>query len=216
MTLRTMLASIVCVVMLNATAPLGFAAVPGINRLDFTVTREGKVVGHDVIEFDRAGSTLRVKVQTEVAVKVAFITVYRFTHQSEEIWRDDRLESLSSHTDDDGTPHELVVHAEAAKLEIDGDKKHSVASVDIIPASLWNVGIVKSHAILNTLDGSQMTVQVRDLGTESIEAWGQRVQARHYVLTGDLERELWYDATDVLMQVRLKGKDGSEVFYALR
>jgi hypothetical protein len=49
-----------------------------------------------------------------------------------------------------------------------------------------------------------------------VTARGRSVEARHYQLSGELERELWYDAAGVLVQVRFKGKDGSDIRYELR
>ena len=42
------------------------------------------------------------------------------------------------------------------------------------------------------------------------------VNARHYSLTGELEREVWYDESRVLVRVRFEGSDGSENLYVQR
>ncbi len=206
----------ICATALSLIASTGFAAVPPAGRLDFSVVRDGTVIGHDVLEFAQSGDVLHVNVRTDVQVKIAFVTVYRFTHESQEVWRDGRLESLASRTNDDGTAHELAVHAAANGLEVVGDKRRSTAPGELVPASLWHDGIVRSRVILNTLDGAQMAIQVRDQGLEQVDVQGHPVAAHHYVLTGDLARELWYDAAGVLVQARMKGSDGSDVLYTLR
>jgi hypothetical protein len=61
-----------------------------------------------------------------------------------------------------------------------------------------------------------MKITVRDAGSESIPVAGQSVAAQHYVIEGDLQRELWFDETRVLVKVRFKGNDGSNIEYVLR
>jgi len=60
-----------------------------------------------------------------------------------------------------------------------------------------------------------MAISVRDNGQQAVSVRGNTVQARHFVITGDLERELWFDGNNVLVKVRMKGKDGSDIQYLL-
>jgi hypothetical protein len=47
-------------------------------------------------------------------------------------------------------------------------------------------------------------------GTETITVAGRAVAARKYLVTGDLERELWYDAAGDWLQSRLE-HDGAKI-----
>ena len=47
-------------------------------------------------------------------------------------------------------------------------------------------------------------MQVTPAGTETITVAGREVEARRYCITGDLERELWYDAAGNWLQSRLE------------
>ena len=60
-----------------------------------------------------------------------------------------------------------------------------------------------------------MAISVRDNGQQAVSVRGNTVQARHFVITDDLERELWFDGNNVLVKVRMKGKDGSDIQYLL-
>ena len=79
----------------------------------------------------------------------------------------------------------------------DDGEQHSIklGASAILPASLWNAAIVKATKAINTIDGRKMT---------------------HYRLSGDLARDLWYDADGVLVKVAFVGDDGSKVEYRLR
>ncbi len=184
--------------------------------LDFTVTRNGEPVGKHVIAFRRAEDGVAVDIKTNVAVKLAFITVYRFEHQGSELWRSDRLFSLQSTTNDDGTQHSLQVVANGGKLQITGDGAQSAADTSIVPASLWNPALVGQSHLLNTLDGRLMSVSIADAGAKQVSVRGRPATARHYVVRGELERDLWYDANGTLVRVRFNGRDGSDIVYELR
>ncbi|MAU60015.1 MAG: hypothetical protein CMI62_04700 [Parvibaculum sp.] len=192
------------------------AAAPSGGELDFTVLRGDDEIGTHRLVFTQDGDELKVKIDTNVAVKMLGIAVYRFEHDGSEIWRDGHLVSLESKTNDDGTPHRLEVKEENGKLVVDGDGRQGTEQIGVIPASLWNDNLVKQTALLNTLDGSSMPVTVGKLGTETVEVNGKPVAATHYSVTGKLNRELWYDENGVLVQVRFAGADGSEITYVLR
>ena len=194
--------------------PAARAAVP--DALHFTVLRDGDAVGHHTVAFHQQAQDLDVTIDTDVVVKIIIVPVYRFTHHDEEVWRGGRLVSLTSKTDDDGTPHHLTVAADAAGLAVTGDDKPSRLPPATVPASLWNPATVTQATLLNTLNGSAMAVKVADLGTETVTVHGQPRSAHHYALTGDLARELWYDADGTLVQVRFKAKDDSDIRYVLQ
>lgn len=198
-----------------SAAPVLAAPPPG-GVLDFTVLRNGSEVGRHEMLFRNEADGLKIDIRTNVAVKVAFITAYRFEHEGHEVWQGGRLARLWSKTNDDGTKHVLDVTAGGDDLVVMADGKEPQKSSTSIPASLWNERIVQQKNILNTLDGTRMTIQVSDLGTESVVVKNTRVPARHYALTGDLQRELWYDAQNVLVKVRFKAKDGSDIEYLRR
>ena len=196
------------------SAPPSEAATPA--SLAFTVLRNGEPIGSHTYTFEKDHGALKVTVDTSVAVKVVMIPVYRFEHHDEEVWRDDRLTELASKTNDDGTRHHLNVAADASGLEVDGDEKPSRLPAAMLPASLWNPDTVRQGALMNTLDGHPMTIHVADAGEETVDVHGHPTPAHHYVLTGDLARELWYDAAGTLVQVRFKAKDDSDLRYVLK
>jgi hypothetical protein len=193
----------------------GFAAVKR-SHLEFIVVRNDEAVGSHVIDFARDGDTTSVKISTNVVVKVAFIPVYRFEHAGIETWKGSQLIALRSRTNDDGTPHQVAVASEGDHLRVAADGSQATAAAAILPASLWNASIVAQSTLLNTLDGSQMRVAVEDRGDEVVPANGTRVRARHYAISGGLNRDVWFDATNTLVRVQFAAKDGSNIVYELR
>ncbi|MEB8385620.1 DUF6134 family protein [Rhodobacteraceae bacterium KMM 6894] len=179
-------------------APVNALSIPSNGKLTFDVIRKGKDIGDHSYSFSGSSGTFTVTVATDVEVKVPLIrtTVYSFKHASVETWKGGKLQQLSSNTNDDGTPHELKTKAKG-----------------VLPASLWNDDIVRSGKLMNTVDGKIMNVRVADLGPETVTTKRGAVPAHHYQMSGDLARDLWYDASGNLAQVSFKADDGSTVTY---
>lgn len=198
---------------------LSVAALPAgasETELEFTVLRDGDPIGTHSIEIDREAGRTDVDIRTDVAVKLAFVTVYNFNHEGHETWREGRLVAYESKTDDDGTDKSLRARATGGRLVVDGSAAKYEAEPAIVPASLWNPQTVSQSRLLNTLDGSEMAVKVTDAGEETVQVRGEPVKARHYAIEGELNREVWYDAGGTLVKVRFSADDGSDIQYLLR
>ena len=188
----------------------------GLGKLEYDVLRDGDKIGEHRFAFKREGEALHVVIETDVRVKLAFVTLYRFLHHGTERWVGDRLVELSSTTDDDGTNHEMQVAARDGKLAVTADKKASVRPAETVPASLWHPAILKAPETLNTIDGSMMAIKAALVAEEPVKGPGGPVPAKHYAITGDLQRELWFDSHGTLLKVRFKGQDGSDIQYVLK
>ncbi|PCH69619.1 MAG: hypothetical protein COC12_09085 [Rhodobacteraceae bacterium] len=184
-----------------AAGPALAASIPASNKLAFDVIRKGKDIGDYVITFRESGSNLTVRLDTNIKVKVPIIgvSVYEFAQKSSEQWRSGKLAALSSTTNDNGEAHSI-----------------SLGASSLLPASLWNVDIVKARSVLNTIDGKKMRISVRKVGNENVATGHGKVAASHYRISGDLARDVWYATDGTLVRVSFAGDDGSKVDYRLR
>lgn len=191
-------------------------AAPQPARIDFTVVRKGTAIGTHVITIKPDGAETRVDVVSNIAVKAAFVTVYRFVHDGHETWRDGKLVALTSATNDDGSRYAVSVRAEGGALQVVSNGKPATLDRGLYPASLWHPLAVRQSRLLNTVDGSALAVTVAERGEETVMVRGQPTPARRFSVTGQLQREVWYDRAGALVQVHMKAKDGSEVQFVLR
>ena len=176
------------------------ASVPESGALQFDVIRKGRDIGDYALKFRGKGNDLTVSVKTDVMVRVPVIGVsaYSFNQTGTETWKNGKLAALETTTDDNGTPHTV-----------------NVGATSLVPASLWSADIVKAKQVLNTIDGSTDSISVRNLGVEAVETGHGAVEAEHYAISGDLQRELWF-ADGKLVHVRFEAEDGSQIDYVLR
>lgn len=201
---------------LAAVAFPAYAVEVPHDPLNFTVIRNGDVVGSHVVRFQPAADGLGVTIDTNVVVKIAMIPVYRFEHHGQELWQHDHVLSLNSTTNDDGTRHSVKANGSSNTLEVDGDGITAHLPAATMPASLWNHATINQSTLMNTLDGHALTIHMTDLGNDTVAVAGQPRPAHHFAMAGDLNRELWYDGAGTLVQMRFKGKDGSDIQYVLK
>ena len=211
-------AAFLVAILVGAAAPAARAEiVPESGILDFTVVRDGSNIGTHHLTFRRKDDHIDVDVVSRIAVKVAFITVYRFDHDGHEAWQAGKLMTMETKTHDDGKDHLLkVVRNGNGSFHATADGKSFDSDGAAVPASLWNPEFVKSGKLMNSLVGGPLKVSVAYKGEEAIKVHGKDVKAKHFSMTGEFERELWYDDHWVLVHMELKGKDGSKVQYVLR
>jgi len=123
---------------------------------------------------------------------------------------------LRSSTDDNGTRSKVEVSAAGGQgLRIQANGKSMTAPADALPASLWNPALMKQIVAINTVDGTMMPIKVTSEGVDDVAIPSGRTQARHFNMQGVFDQDLWYDDQGRLVQLKLKGSDGSDVFYRL-
>lgn len=184
------------------------------DKLSFTVTRNGKPIGSHVYTFDRQGRRTVVEIRTSIDFRLFSLPVYRFKHESREIWDGNQLVQLSSNTDDNGDPVTLDVRADGPILKIGGPDDVIEVDAKAVPASLWNRDVVRRERLLDTVNGAVMKTSATDLGDDTVTVGGKAVPARRFRLSGEYNRELWYDQRDgTLVRVLFEADDGSEVEY---
>ncbi len=192
--------------------------MPASGRLDFEVVRLGEVIGHHRYEFHRNGRELEVLIDVEVAVRLLYVTVYRFRHRAREVWRGGRLVALTSTTHDDGSDFELEVREQGSGMTVRSNGRDASAPLDLVPTSLWNRAAVARMRLLNSIHGAVMPMSVETLGVAEVEASGRSLRAEGFLLDArpDFRREVWYGGNGELLRVRLEGKDGTPVTYRRR
>jgi hypothetical protein len=195
--------------------PQQLAAVPSAGRFDYEVIREGEKIGTHSVMFRHEGRHLAIATRTDIAVEPLGITLYRFHYEAEEDWVDGRLTRLTSRTDDDGET--LTVNLARTGSRIRGTCNGVVLDLpgDLLPISVWHPDFVRQSVILDQYKCVERNVRATDDGIEPIFAGAQAVAARHYAVTGELQRDVWYGPDGQTVQVLFPAKDGSEIAFVM-
>lgn len=176
----------------------------------FSVLRSGDKIGEGLVIYAREANLLRVRVEIEAKVDFGFVTVYRYTHESQELWRDGRLVGVGGRTNDDGTRYEMTARPTAGGLAVEGTKGSFLAPADVLPLSYWHPDTVKQRRLLDAAKGRLVTVNIVPEATQQIETAARRVLARRYGVEGDVKLALWYDTLGGWVRTRFE-KKGSPI-----
>ena len=202
--------------LLSAAALFSSSAAPAepmAETLRFAVMREGQQIGTNTIELRRNGSETTVQMMTQVQVKIAFVTVYRFEQTETERWVGGKLMALSAVTNDNGTRHRVKATRTNDRLTIEADGKTTEVAGNTIPASLWNPLLLEKTVAFNSQDGTMMPIAVTDRGVDQLVVQGRAKRTRHYVIYSTFPQDVWYDDARQLVKVELKVSDGSTIRY---
>ena len=167
----------------------------GRDSIHFDVYRNGNDFGEHVLRFDREGEELRVEVDIDFRAGLGPITLFRYSHDATEIWRQGELVRLEAETLDDG--ERLRIEAERngdAYLVNRSDLDNAVRlPASLPPSSHWRGYSEGRLEMLSTESGEPLAVDITYLGREEIEADGGVIEADRYRVVGTLTMDIWYD-----------------------
>jgi hypothetical protein len=161
-------------------------------------------VGRHVITFACAGDELIVETRVEGEVRLLMAPIFQRAARHREVWRGDRLIAFDSWFNDNGEIYEVKARAEGEQTIIEGRRGRIVAPSTVVPNHPWNQAVLDRPLLFDTQRGKLQKVRVTAAGEDTIRVGGVRVSARKYVVTGDLERELWYGPDGAWLQSRLR------------
>jgi len=176
----------------------------------YTIARNGDPVGQQRLEFVGDGQRLRVLSHTSLDVSFLGMNLYGFEQQVEEVHEGGKIVSLTSEADDDGTDKkvELKLAGDRLKGTYNDDTQRDV-DPKMKTSLFWDEPALGDSRILDLLRAKIRDVTVTDLGVETLKLPAGKIDAHHLRVSGEMKRELWYDAAGILVAGELKASDGS-------
>jgi hypothetical protein len=184
--------------------------------LRFRALRHGSPIGEHRVTFRPDGNRLTVETRVEIAVKVLFFTAFRFKHEAEEVWQSDRLVSVKSTTDDNGTLLQVSGNAVADGFRIIGADGPFLASAHLLTSNaLWDSRIVRENRLIDVQHGGEIGLVTKRLGDEQVDTPQGPVRAsRHHMITPYYAGSVFHDSNGRWVKGLLELK-GEHVEYAL-
>ncbi|HUZ72881.1 MAG TPA: DUF6134 family protein [Stellaceae bacterium] len=183
------------------------------HEMVFSVWRKGDKIGQHRVLFAHQDGALVVRSILDLAVKILGITVYRYDYRAQETWRNGKLVALASTVDDNGTSSKVKAAEAQGKLDVTGPDGSAVINGAILPSTHWDAQVIHADRVLNTLDGKLDHIALVPKGVEGVATNDGERQAMHYLWTGDVKAESWYDAAGHWLKLRFLGKDGTPIEY---
>ncbi len=176
----------------------GAASVMPLDR-SFAILRDGDDIGRHDVRFSITANGLEVSTDIDIAVKVAFITAFRFEQHAREQWHDGLLVRSSVTTNDNGTKSETMLNASGDDLSVQGGVDNRVLRVPLgtmTDIAFWNLAIVRQRALVDLQRAELTGLAARHSGAEEIEVGGARIAAERYTVDAESGRngDIWFDA----------------------
>lgn len=141
--------------------------------------------------------------KSDVKFKVLGFT-YQQAFRGQERWKEGKLLHLSSASNDNGTPHTLVVDADKDQLRVREGGKERMIPGDVWSSSYWTVPTEEQRkgqlVLLDADTGIDHQVKIENLGKVVQIVNGQRVNCIHYRISGGIHADLWFDESDRLVR----------------
>ncbi len=182
----------------------------------FSVLYKGDRIGAHTVSYASATGETRVSTEIHLLVKVAFFTVFAFSHRSEETWRAGRLTSLISETVEHGETLHIEGAATPGGFRVVSKGGPFIASAATLTSnSLWTPAVLEQETLVDAQHGGIIGVSARKSAEERIAVAGRQVPATRYsFITPYLAGSIWYDTDNLWVRGEFE-RDGSKIQYEL-
>lgn len=204
--------------------------------LTFAATRNGQPIGTHTIRIVDQGDLRTVTNDIRLDLKAMGLTVYRYVHNSTELWRGDRVQAIHATTEDNGTVYKVRVTRQGDALRVDREERKPIikaASMEqflpaetrsaseiqpgsMLPTALWSPKIASQSSLLNIQLGTPSRVQVNLVGRETVRTSRNAVEATRFRFSGDLRFDQWFDDRGRWVKAVFIAPDNSTIEYTLQ
>ena len=139
-----------------------------LNRLDFDLYRNNKLIGQHIYLFDRNGQNLTVHNKINFKIKVFGATVYRYSSEGYEKYVNGKIESFSATTNHNNKEKFCKIYKKENEFFIEGSSYKGKAPEDFIIGTWWNHSIIKYGAQISTGSGRIIEQTVNFIGKEKL------------------------------------------------
>jgi len=181
----------------------------------FSILHDGEKIGRHTVTYRRDGEDLHVDIAIDIEIRVFFIPVFKYNHRNSEIWRGERLISMTTKTNDDGTEYWVKAHATAEGLAVETTDESFIAPADTMPTSYWSKNTVVRSTLLDTQFGRLVEVALSPETVQHIETTAGTIEAQRFDMLGDLTLSLWYTPSGRWVKTAFSVR-GTEIEYLLQ
>ena len=169
---------------------------------DRYVVRQGeKAVGRQEFVFRRGADGFTVESSVGMRFVSPELGETTYEHEAREVWGAGWLQRLESHTRIGAVRKDVRATREAGSLRVSGSEIRSFQfTTYVVPSNLWHRDSRLVEAFIDVESGRLISSRPRYAGKQRLRQGGGEVEAHHYTLRGQLERDAWYDADCVLVR----------------
>lgn len=171
---------------------------------EFRVHVDGRPRGTQTMVISRRSDGSET-MRGEIEVNMNFVVYrYRYASSGTEVWKDGRLVELANEADYNGDKYVVQASASDQALHYEVNGEAQKAPIDVWAASYWREPqadrIGQKVKLLDADKGRQLTATLERVGRESLTIEETAVKTTRYRLRGDVEVDVWYDASGLIVR----------------
>jgi hypothetical protein len=182
----------------------------------FKVFLDEQIIGYHTVTLNPDKSRATVQIEANFDVKFLFFTAYRYRHNNQEVWQNNCLQTIESHTNDNGDIFYVSGQRQQQGLAL---RTHDTALT--LPGCVrtfayWDPRLLQANRLLNAQTGEYLDVDIKLIGNESLIIADQKVAAKHYRLRAEnIEIDLWYSDAMQWLGLQTITESGNQLRYQL-
>jgi Family of unknown function (DUF6134) len=160
-------------------------------------------IGEHRMTVARAGDAIVVEHTAELAVDILGLTAFYRRTRFREIWQGDRLVEFEGLVVDNGEPFPVSARADGARLVVEGSAGRIEAPAATAPSEPSIERAIRRDWFFDSKTGALLNATVTPTGREPLKIGDEVVEATRYGIAGELDQQVWFDATGAWVQWRL-------------
>ena len=173
-----------------------------LNKLEFDLYRNDKLIGKHIYSFNRDGQKLIVTSKINFEIKKLGIVLYKYKAEGTEEYLDGEFFKFSAITNQNKKEKFCKIYKKKNVFFIEGSSFKGKAPNDFIIGTWWNHSIIKYDRQISAVSGRIIEQKVEFLGKEKLNINGKEYNALKFnffstdpSLSKDkkLNTDVWYD-----------------------
>jgi hypothetical protein len=133
-----------------------------------------------------------------------FLYTFRFSSQGNETWHAGKLEKLENAANYGSSRYQVSATGDGDELVVRADGQERKLPRNVWTTSYWHAPedhlLGQTVSLLDSHKGRSLTAKLERVGEEPISLGDKDQPCSHYRLRGDVQVDLWYDATGRLVR----------------
>jgi len=172
-----------------------------------------KLVGSVVFDFETSGDDLVAHSRVVIKEKDGETVIYARREQRREVWRDGTLIAFSNDIEENGARWQVSAVPIGDKLAVTGPAGTTFLVREAVPATHWSVDLNRRQAIFDVRTGQRYYAETIGLPGVAMTVDGKKQTVRQYLMTGDINRNLFYRDDGRWLGMHYLGEDARMVRY---
>ena len=168
---------------------------------EFEILRNNKKIGFYKLSFQNIEDKIVVNTQIEMIVKLGIIPIFKYFHESKEIWINNQFIEAKTTTKKNGRKFKFTAKRKGSKIEIKSRGKVFLVDGNSLITSYWHQNWFKKKVLIDSQHGKKRLINVEKKDFEKIKTSNNTIFAQRYKVIGTqnkpngkkIDYDIWYD-----------------------